>query len=49
VLPSLKVTSNMMILKALYSMRFQVHTAVLLEIQEFWDVKQVEKMVYEFL
>jgi hypothetical protein len=49
VLPSLKVTSSMIMLKAVCSVRFQVHTAVLLEIQEFRDVMQVEKIAYEFL
>jgi len=48
VLPSLTVTSNVKILKAVYSVRFQVHTAVLLEIQVIWYIKQVENMAYEF-
>jgi len=48
VFPSLTVTSNVKILKAVYSVRFQVHTAVLLEIQIVWYIKQVENMAYEF-
>jgi len=48
VLPSLTVTSNVKILKAVYSVRFQVHRAVLLEIQVVWYIKQVENMAYEF-
>jgi hypothetical protein len=47
VLPSLTVTSNVKILKAVYNVRFQVHTAVLLEIQVIWYIEQVENMAYE--